>query len=238
MIVVTVNGETRGYPIAVLNHHEIANDTLGGLPIAALYCPLCDSVSVVDRRMGGQILEFGVSGLLDNSNLVMHDRTDGALWSQVGLTALSGPHAGQSLRHLPFEIVAAEAFAEKFPEATILSLQTGHYRDYMTNPYAGYLVGDELAFDVDPIDERLPLKTRVIGVRIGEVARAYPLDAAAEAPGGRVIESFPTGRLALQVSPTRAEIGKIPDGAEVVHTFWYAWAAMHPHTSIWPSENP
>ena len=238
IIVVTVNGETRGYPIAILNHHEIANDTLGGLPIAVVYCPRCDSVSVLDRRADGQILVFGVSGMLYNSNVVMYDRTDGALWSQVALQALSGPHAGRTLRHLPFTIVTAAAFAGEFPEATVLSLQTGFYRDYMVNPYAGYLVSDELAFPVEPIDERLPLKTPVIGLRVGNTVRAYPLQAVRSALDGRVIDPVGLGQFVLEASADRIDIVELPAGAAVVHTFWYAWAAMHTDTDIWASENP
>ena len=99
---VQINGQARAYPIAILNWHECINDTLGGIPIAVVFCPLCDSVTVFDRRPPGRDapLEFGIAGLLLNSNLVIYDRTDDALWSQVKMEALSGPHAGKGLRHL------------------------------------------------------------------------------------------------------------------------------------------
>jgi len=83
IVAVTKNDESRAYPIRLLNWHEIVNDTLGGVPIAVVYCPLCDSVTVVDRRMDGAALEFGVSGMLYQSNVLMYDRTHNALWSFI-----------------------------------------------------------------------------------------------------------------------------------------------------------
>ena len=237
IISVTIAGQTRGYPIAILNWHEIVNDTLGGISIAVVYCPLCDSVSVVDRRIGGKTLVFGVSGLLYNSNVVMYDRVDQALWSQGLMKALSGPHAGDSLRHLPFELLEAGDFQAKHPGATVLSDQTGHHRDYTDNPYAGYLVSNKVMFDVGQVDRRLPPKTRVIGVVAGGLVRAYPLPEVQKMPGGWLAERYGGGVLTLHVQQDAFErtiqIVELPDGANAIHTFWFAWAAMHPQTEVW-----
>ena len=107
IIGVSLGGQDRAYPFRALMYHEAVNDEVGGVPIAVVYCPLCDSVTVVDRRLAARIYTFGVSGLLYNSNVLLFDRTDDALWSQVGLTAISGPNAGRSLSHLPWEITTA-----------------------------------------------------------------------------------------------------------------------------------
>lgn len=230
---VTLNGEARAYPMRLLNWHEVINDELGGVPIAVVYCPLCDAVSVVDRRINGQTLEFGVSGLLLNSNVVFYDRVDQALWSQVGLESLSGPHAGQSLDHLAWTITSFGDWKAEHPDGTIVSLDTGHQRNYARNPYARYFASDRLMFPVQPLDNRLPLKTRVVGVRLGGEAKAYPLEAITAAPGGQLEDEIAGQRVVLTADGEgRAQVVEAPKDAEVVHTFWFAWAAFHPETEL------
>lgn len=233
---VRIGGEMRVYPMRILNWHEIVNDTLGERPIAVIYCPLCDSVSVVDRRVDdGTELEFGVSGLLLNSNVLMFDRTHDALWTQVGFTALSGPYAGQSLTHIDgWRITTVEKWRQEHPNSTIVSFNTGHSRDYEREPYGTPDPGRPPRFPLVSEDDRLPTYTRVVGIQIGEVVRAYPLAAIASRPGGRLIdESLPGGRLVLHSDgAAEAAIVEHPEGANVVHTYWFAWAAFHPETQI------
>ncbi len=108
VIGITVNGESRAYPLQLMNVHEIANDTLGGVPIAVTYSPLCDSAVIFNRTINGKIVKFGVSGLLLNSNLVMYETPDApdatteklpaatytsSLWSQLAFRAIAGPAA-------------------------------------------------------------------------------------------------------------------------------------------------
>jgi len=172
MVVVEVDGQTRSYPIKLLNWHEVINDRLGDTPIATIYCPLCDSVSVVERRMNGQTLEFGISGLLHNSNVLLYDRTDDALWSQIGLEAISGPHVGKSLKHLPWQLTSFAQLKQTHPDAAVVTKETGHRRDYSRNPYASYFATDRLMFPVKNKDPRLEPKQRIVGVRLGEQAYA------------------------------------------------------------------
>jgi len=237
---VTVNGESRAYPIKVLNWHECYNDGLGGVPIAVVFCPLCDSVSVVDRRVGEQVLEFGISGLLYNSNVLLYDRTDDALWSQAGLTAVSGPNAGKSLTHLSgWEITTFADWREAHPDSTVATLVTGHYSPdrYNRIAYASYFETDEVMFPVDAADGRFANKYRVVGVRVDGVARAYPVDLIADAPDGRVEELFAGGRVLLESTPGGGvRVVEVPAGAEVLHTFWFAWYAFHPQTGVFDGE--
>jgi thiol-disulfide isomerase/thioredoxin len=235
---VSLGGQDRAYPINILNWHELINDQLGGVPIGVIYCPLCDSVSVVDRRIGEQTLTFGVSGLLYNSNVVFYDRTHQSLWSQVGLTALSGPYAGQSLKHLAWELRPFGEWKKAHPQGTVVTFETGHVRDYRRNPYSSYFRTDALMFPVARSDDRLRPKTVVVGVKIGAAARAYPLERIAQAKCGRVMDSVAGHRVVLRVDPvTRGVVvEKIPPGAKVVHTFWFAWAAFHPDTDIYGSK--
>jgi len=233
VVAVTVNNQTRGYPLAVLNWHECVNDTLGGTPIAVVYCPLCDSVSVVDRRIDGKTLEFGISGLLANSNVLLYDRTDQALWSQVKMQAVSGPHAGQSLHHLDsWSIMTFSGFRSDHPNALVLSADTGHARNYERNPYARYFQSDRLMFPAPKADTRLSAKRRVVGVRHGDAARAYPLDRIAAE--GTLTDQLAGGTVKLRADRDgNVTVVKVPEAADLVHTFYFAWSAFHPDTSIY-----
>lgn len=241
VIGVVAGGQWRAYPIAVLNWHEAINDTLGGVPVGVIYCPLCDSASVVDRRIDGKTLWFGISGLLANSNVLLYDRTDQALWSQVGLTAVSGPYAGKSLKHLDqWELATFADFAKRHPEATVVTFETGHKRDYQRNPYQSYFASDQLMFPIKVSDDRVAPKAPVVGVRFADVARAYPIDrlrkAAADAPqpAGVVTDSIAgkTIKLSVDAQTGSVRIVDLPEGAQVVYTFWFAWAAFHPETQL------
>lgn len=238
VIGVTINKMNRAYPIRLLNYHEVVNDTLGGVPIAVIYCPLCDSVSVVDRRVDDMTVEFGISGLLHNSNVVMYDRTENALWSQVAMKALSGPHAGFKLHHVnTWQLTTFSEWTAQHPDATVATFETSHNRNYKRDPYAGYAENDELYFPVEHKDKRLPNKARVLGVQVGERTMAVPLDAIREAPGKRLELKFGDDRL-IFVCKDKAglvDVVESPPNARVVHTFWFAWAAFHPDTELYNS---
>jgi len=173
---VSLGGQDRAYPIRALMYHEAVNDEVGGVPIAVVYCPLCDSVTVVDRRLDDRTYTFGVSGLLYNSNVLLYDRADDALWSQLGFTAVSGPNAGRSLRHLPWKLTTLAEWRRDRPRSTVMTFNTGYERHYDRLPYGDYFETDRLMFPVSRLDKRLPGKTRVVGIRLGDTVRAYPLD--------------------------------------------------------------
>ena len=138
VIAVVIGGEARAYPLQILIWHEIANDSLGGTPIAVTFCPLCNSAIVFDRRLDGEVLDFGTTGRLRLSDLVMYDRQTETWWQQLTGTGLIGEHAGRELVRLPAAIVSWHDFRTAFPDATVLSRATGHSRPYGSNPYAGY----------------------------------------------------------------------------------------------------
>jgi hypothetical protein len=231
---VSIEGESRAYPIRLLNWHEVVNDELAGMPIAVIYCPLCDSVSVVDRRVDGNTYTFGVSGLLYNSNVLLYDRTDDALWSQIAMAAVSGPNVGRKLRHLEFDLLTFDRWKRNNPDGTVATFRTGHRRDYGSNPYERYFQTDQLMFPVKKEDDRLPGRTRVVGVKIGEMARAYPLAAVREAPGQTLHDTLGDATLVLKAGdePGTVSVLEAPPEAQIVHTFWFAWAAFHPDTEI------
>ena len=242
MVMIDIAGDTRAYPLSILNWHEVVNDVVGQVPIAVVYCPLCDSVTVVDRRLADKTLEFGVSGLLLNSNVLFYDRTDQALWSQAGLVAISGPHVGQSLKHLPWRITTTAALRRDYSDAQVVGIDTGHQRDYMRNPYAAYFTDDRLMFPVVHEDKRLSPKTRVVGVRLGNTARAYPVDLIMSQPDRTLTDTLNNTRIVLAADPQGGvRIVELPEDVQVIHTFWFAWAAFHPTTELYvpmPANQP
>lgn len=236
VIGVAVGGESRAYPIRILNYHEVVNDRLGGVPIAVTYCPLCDSVVVFDRRVDGRVLEFGVSGLLYNSNVLMYDRggQPESLWSQVAAIGISGPEVKTALKTLPVELTAWADWRARFPATTVLSEQTGYPRDYRVSPYASYFSSRNLMFPARPLSNRLPLKTPVLGVWIGGLARAYPVSAFH--PSGETLEQELGGKRFQLVYDGRNQslrVATADDGIRWMYAFWFAWYAFRPHTEVY-----
>jgi len=168
-------GEAKAYPLKILTHHEIVNDRIGGTPVAVTFCPLCYSALVFERTLDGQPVEFGVSGLLRKSDMVMYDRRTETLWQQFTGRAIAGDLTGQTLTQIPAQIIAFRQFAEAFPEGRVLSKDTGHRRNYDRNPYTGYDEIDDRPFAfTGEIDERLPPKEKVITVSMDTTHVAYP----------------------------------------------------------------
>lgn len=179
--VVTVNDETRAYPLAILTWHEIVNTELGGQPITVTFCPLCNSTIVFDRNYAGVVLDFGVSGNLRNSDLIMYDRQTYSWWQQFTGTGIVGDYTDAQLTMLPSQVVSFEQFRQSFPNGEVLSRQTGATRDYGRNPYVGY---DGLATPflfIGDIDNRLPAMAYVLAGLIGGDAMAYPVTTLKEA---------------------------------------------------------
>ena len=137
VIALEVGGERRAYPLAVLIWHEIVNDTIAGRPVAVTYCPLCDAALVFDRRVGGRVLDFGTTGLLRFSDLVMWDRQTESWWQQFLGEAMVGELTGERLEMLPSRVESFERFAAG-PGGKVLMPNDSSFRSYGSNPYAGY----------------------------------------------------------------------------------------------------
>lgn len=183
VIALEIDGVARAYPLGVLTRHEIANDVVAGVPVAVTFCPLCNSALVFDRRVGGEVYEFGVSGLLRNSDLIMYDRTTESLWQQFTGEGIIGTHAGDQLDFIPAPLVSFDDFIEIYPDGEVLAGVPGV--TYGRNPYVGYdsspqpfLFRD--ANGVSQIDPRLGGLERVVGVLLNDEAVAYPYDAISE----------------------------------------------------------
>ena len=232
---VAIGDDARAYPLKILNYHELVNTQVGGVPILVTYCPLCDSVAVFDRRVDGRTPEFGVSGLLYNSNVLMYDRggQPESLWSQAAAKAVSGPAAGKSLKALPVELTTWQDWRERHPNTTVLSDRTGHARNYNVNPYARYFAGQRLMFPVRPMSDRLPAKTLVLGVWTEGESRAYPLAAFGERD--QTLDQELDGRrfrIAYDARHRSVRVVAAEEGVEWMYAFWFAWHAFRPETEV------
>ncbi|NQU71218.1 MAG: DUF3179 domain-containing protein [Rhodospirillales bacterium] len=132
------NGDARAYPLRILIWHEIVNDSVGGLPITVTYCPLCNSAIVFDRRLDGRVLDFGTTGKLRKSDLVMYDRQTESWWQQFIGEGIVGKMTGKRLKMLPARVESLANFRKRFKTAKILVPNHAGMRPYGRNPYAGY----------------------------------------------------------------------------------------------------
>lgn len=182
VISLEINSEARAYPIQILIWHEIANDELGGVPVAVTFCPLCYSAIVFDRRVDGETLEFGVSGFLRHSDMIMYDRKTESLWQQFSGEALVGDYTGTELTIIPSQLISFEQFRHSYPNSEVLSRETGYNRNYGENPYAGYddINNSPFLLDEEELTDKLPPMEKVIGVRSGEASKAYPYSVTSE----------------------------------------------------------
>lgn len=185
VIGVVVDGKARAYPVRVMNVHEVCNDTLGGMPIAVTFSPLCDAAVAFDRRVDGGERLFGVSGLLLDSNLVLYDRSDTpSLWSQMGMRAIAGPEAGRgtTLQQLPeVQLCTWKHWLATHPGTDVILPGAEDDRRIKQFSYSRYLLSPRLDFPVarwrEPGD--MPAKTPVIMLRRGEAWKEIPLADAA-----------------------------------------------------------
>ena len=168
---VRVNGVTKAYPLSILIWHEIVNDEIGGEPVTVTYCPLCNTTIAFDRNFDGQVLEFGTTGRLRHSDLVMYDRQSETWWQQATGEGLVRQYAGDRLTFIPATVMNWRSVKEQLEDALVLSRDTGFPADlrkrYGSNPYQGYDRGDgpwDRFFRHGRKDDRLPAMERVVAL--------------------------------------------------------------------------
>lgn len=184
VISVEIEGEARAYPLNVLTFHEIANDEIKGIPIAVTYCPLCNAGIVYDRRFNrgdkNYVFDFGVSGMLRKSDMVMWDEQTETWWQQLTGEGLVGELSGEMLNFFPSLIISVEEFFSSNPDGKIM---ISHKKDkygqtYGTNPYHNYdSLGNQgsMFFD-EEVDDRLPAMERVVDIENGGAYKIYPFN--------------------------------------------------------------
>lgn len=232
---VSLNGESRAYPIRLLNWHEIVNDRLGGRDIAVTYCTLCDSGIVFDATVRGERSIFGVSGLLYQSNLLLYDRETESLWSQMGMQAISGEFNGEALEIIPVTHTRWGTWKGMHPDTTVVGFRTGYHRDYFKDPYSDYFEKPYLVFPIHRQDERLDKKAVVAGILSEDGAKAYPLERLPHQ--NTIIDDWNGREIYLHYDQQRDLLKVVTATGELVpfvRTLWFAWSAFYPETELHP----
>ncbi|UCD42392.1 MAG: DUF3179 domain-containing protein [Chloroflexota bacterium] len=177
-----IGDDARAYPLQILTWHEIVNDVVDGTPVTITFCPLCNTAIAFSREFDGQVLDFGTTGRLRFSNLIMYDRQSETWWQQATGQAIAGEYTGEQLTFLPASIIGWQEFQENFPDGQVLSRDTGFRRDYGRNPYAGYdnINNSPFLFQGPETPGVLPAMARVLTVELDEEAVAYPYEALQE----------------------------------------------------------
>ncbi|MBI2595950.1 DUF3179 domain-containing protein, partial [Candidatus Daviesbacteria bacterium] len=236
-------GTQKAYPQRILNWHEIVNDEIAGESVAVTFCPLCGSALAYERKVDGVITEFGVSGKLHNSDLVMYDRYEGNLWQQITGEGIVGPAAQrfEKLKQLPIVTTTWGEWKKEHPSTEVLSRDTGFSRNYDQYPYGTYEQEDQLLFGVKGLNERssssnksLQIKTVVYGIEIDGNSKAYPESVFDEK---KVIEDT-VGNVAIRLERTQSgqiKVINLQTQEEIIpiRLFWFAWAAFHPNTELY-----
>ncbi|MBI3046665.1 MAG: DUF3179 domain-containing protein [Candidatus Harrisonbacteria bacterium] len=232
------NGVHRFYPYQILVWHEIVNDTVEGQRILISYCPLCLTGYVLDPLVKGERVEFGTSGKLWKSNLVMYDRKTESLWSQVLGEAIVGEMTGAKLKVLPADQMLYGNWKKEFSAGQVLSRDTGATRVYGFSPYGDYFSVTNIALSLaKPTDTRLPNDAFVFGIVINDKAKAYNVNSVKEK--GVIEDIFENNKIILRYEKDLEVVRmfkKLPDGTEErinpISGFWFSWATAHPDTEL------
>ena len=235
IIALVVNGKKKAYPIKILNWHEIVNDSIGGRRVVVTFCPLCGTGMVFDANAAGQLLNFGVSGLLYQSDVLLYDRQTESLWSQIKQEAVTGKLVGTRLKLLPSTLTTWGAWKKQHPDTFVLSTKTGYLRNYERDPYEDYYKSRDVMFQVGKLNHRYHPKEQVLGVELDGKPKAYPFSELA-----RVKSPFKdkVGEKTVHVtydSKSRTATIKDASGTELpsVVGFWFAWVAFHKDTQVY-----
>jgi len=237
-VAVSLNGVDRFYPFQILVWHEIVNDSFDGQDVLVTYCPLCFTAIVFDPLVQGERVEFGTSGKLYESNLVMYDRKTKSYWSQILGESIVGEMAGEKLEVLPSDVTTFGEWKQKFPEGQVLSKDTGATRFYGNDPYGDYYSNDDVFFQVSAEDDRLEKKDFILGIVVNGKAKAYYAPSIKEK--GEINDTFEGKKIVAQYDADldavrlfeKTESGEMkrinPFGS-----FWFSWVAVHPETELY-----
>lgn len=229
---------SRAYPIRILNWHEIVNDRFGDELLTISYCPLCGTGIVFGGRVNGQALDFGVSGLLYNSDVLMYDRQTNSLWSQLRKRAVSGPLAGVGLDSVPVTHTTWADWRNAHPGTRVLSTDTGYARNYEQDPYAGYDKSEAILFPIEFRAAGFHPKERVLGLEIAGQAKAYPFVELGKS-GGQVKDQLAGVEVTIRFDGKSAKATAHGSDGRQLHGvvgYWFAWYAFHPDTRIFRAD--
>ena len=251
VVSVNSNGDYRAYPLRILNHHEIVNDSIGENHFAVTYCPLCGTAMVFNRKINERLVDFGVAGLLFESDVLLYDRQTESLWSQLGMKAISGPMVGHELPWMVSELMTWEEWENNHPDGKVLSKKTGYDRPYFKNPYARYAQSRGVRFDVSrnrkelsPRNwarnrKELSPKSWVLGTKVDGYPAAYEL--ALFPPNTMVKDTVNGVDIYIKYDPKNrravVEHGETGEIIPSVLSYWFAWQAFYPLTKLSVAKN-
>lgn len=233
---ITLNGISRAYPIKILNWHEIVNDSIDDIYYTITYCPLCGTGVAFDSNINGQVLNFGVSGLLYNSDVLLYDRETQSLWSQLLSQAVTGKYKGTKLKTLPVMHTTWSNWKRHHPSTLVLSNNTGYRRSYDRDPYSGYAQSKNLYFPVfNKAPKKYHPKENVMGLASGNNFKAYPFIELNRLDKDKFVDSI-NGKSFTIYWNKKDQSGYILDESGIVvptvQSYWFAWFAFHPETNV------
>ncbi len=236
---VIINGQARAYPLRILTWHEIVNDELAGVPITITYCPLCNSTIVFDRRLDGLVLDFGTTGKLRNSDMVMYDRQTESWWQQFLGEAIVGKLTGKRLKTIPARLESFEKFLARAPQGQVLIPTNPNMRAYGRNPYTGYdsasapfLYGGDLPDYIKPMVRvivaegrawSMPLIRKKGKIEDGKLILSWTAGQNSALDSRRIRKGRDVGNITVQ---RKAAGGKLEDVVYDV-TFAFVYHAFH-----------
>jgi hypothetical protein len=231
VITLSYKGEYRAYPSKILDHHEIVNDTVAGDPLAITWCPLCGSAVGIRRTVAGKVTEFGVSGVLYNSDLVLYDRETETLWDQIEAKGIVGTLTDERLELVPVSMSRWAKWRDRHPDTLVLSTETGFEYDYSKDQYAEYRDSTRLFMPVSATDERVHAKTVVFGFDLESGAIAYA-ESVLEVGGAYRHEL--NGKQAQITLHDDGSVTMLRDDKTLYPTrlFWFAWYTFNPGTDL------
>ena len=226
-------------PRHILNWHEIVNDQVADQSFVITYCPLCGSGLAFSSHVKNKQLEFGVSGLLYNNDLIFYDKQTESLWSQIEKRSISGELVGENIEQLALEHTTWENWKKKNPDTKVLSENQGFKRNYRHDPYTGYDTSSQVFFKTlrkTPSDYHT--KEKVLGVVIGDKAKAYPFSELNKHGLDSFVENLSgvSYKVIWNESAQSASIESLDDDVIPTVAYWFAWYNFHPETEVFKAQ--
>ena len=233
VLALSLKGHHRAWPARILDQHEIVNDLIAGMPIAITWCPLCGSAVGVVREIDGQVTEFGVSGVLYNSDLVFYDRKTETLWDQIVAKGIAGPLTGSELELIPITMTRWGKWKAAHPDTLVLSTDTGFAFDYSHDAYGKYRDEKGLMFPVANESDAIHPKSVVFGFDMNDEKVAFTATLLEKSGPVEHDIAGQTFDVALagdgEVKMTNRESG---EEYSPVRLYWFAWYTFHPETEL------
>lgn len=229
------NGIVKIYPQNIMGWHEIVNDWFDNEAVAVTFCPLCGTATAFTREIDGVTTEFGVSGKLYDANLVMYDRYQGSLWQQITGEAIAGPAARKNLQLNSYNLITLDwkDAKKEFPDARVLSRETGYQRNYDIYYYEEYSNSERLELGMTNDDQRLGPKDWVYGIVVNGTPKAY---LESDLLNVSVIKDFISDEtIMVKNQDGKISFFNITTNQEIVslRSFWFAWTAFNPKTQLY-----